>query len=57
MGKKSKRLTIDQYIEAKLNDGLVYSAITKRCRENRALPNVRKFEKFGDVWILHVAAE
>lgn len=55
MGKKATKMTIKEYEKSEWNtDGLSYPAITKRLREDRSLPNVRKSEKFGDVFILRV---
>lgn len=54
MGKKSKQMTIEQYVESGKHEALTYPAITKRLREGRALPNVKKFVKFGTVWALYV---
>jgi hypothetical protein len=58
MGKKATKMTAKQYEASEHNtDMLSYPAITKRLREGRSLPNVRKSDKFGDVFMLQVEVD
>lgn len=58
MGKKTIRMTIEQYEQSELNtDALKYNAITKRIREKRSLPNVKNHDTFGRTYVLNVVTD
>ena len=48
-------MTIHEYVQSVQNtDKLVYSAVTKRIRGSKSIPNVRDYSKFGSVYKLNV---
>lgn len=56
--KKTKELTLTEYMNSEHNtDDLVKPSITKRIREQRSLPNVRKIKKVGHIYLVEVPVE
>lgn len=54
---KTKTLTLTEYQKSEYNvEDLKKSAITRRIREKRSLPNVKKISQVGFIYLVDVPA-
>lgn len=55
---KTETITLTEYQASKHNtDNLVKSAITRRIREKRTLPNVKKITQIARIYLVDVPSE